>query len=331
MVRRYNAQKMVESRLWADASSAIMTYQVVSCITVELRAFPDSASPKTGFRLYPQTKFFSKQSRFDNKGNLWIRVCNLGTETSTCTNDFRKKRRDIIKPPPQGWICVQPEGIDSPPIVKRTNSTLKCFSCGGCLNPSISFSNRRGKGCHQRYTTVPETGDCTAQKGETLFVAATMEPVKVLKSTTKGRIYCTFPSIRIENNSAQTDEEELDMAIWYRPSDLVRCSRSRNKEAAPEGADIVTEDTVIYHGQPRTRRDIFVLCNGDINVSKKIWNEASKTPGTCIRISNIDYASCSKGHLLHARCFQQAILEGGRCPSPGCNKPLFSKHYAKLW
>ena len=298
---------------------------------MELRVFPDSASPRTGFRLYPQTKFFSKQSRFDNKGNLWIRVCNLGTETSTCTNDFRKKRRDIIKPPPQGWICVQPEGIDSPPIVKRTNSTIKCFSCGGCLNPSISFSNRRGKGCHQRYTTVPETGDCTAQKGETLFVAATMEPVKVLKSTTEGRIYCTFPSIRIENNSAQTDEEELDMAIWYRPSDLVRCSSSRNKEAAPEGADIVTEDTVIYHGQPRTRRDIFVLCNGDINVSKKKWNEASKTPGTCIRISNIDYASCSKGHLLHARCFQQAILEGGRCPSPGCNKPLFSKHYAKRW
>ena len=88
-----------------------------------------------------------------------------------------------------------------------------------------------------------------------------------------------------------------------RSSELLRAS------AAPLG------ETCVVDGVARSRREL-VLTLGDLEAAQRLWSasggEASQAPAL---------PSCVRGHSLHARCFQTALLSGQGCPA--CDEPLW--------
>jgi len=55
---------------------------------------------------------------------------------------------------------------------------------------------------------------------------------------------------------------------------------------------------------------------GSEDAARKIWADAKVSDET-----SMTFASCVRGHLLHARCFQGRLLAGRGCPA--CSEPFF--------
>jgi len=88
-------------------------------------------------------------------------------------------------------------------------------------------------------------------------------------------------------------------------------------------------ETVLIDGNLRSRREVMLLAGNEIDARKK-WDAARRGVGGGNVSSNGDkaddvgcFASCARGHLLHARCFQDALLAGRCCPAPTCTEPLW--------
>jgi len=360
IVRRYNVSRTSEACWWADALAKTAEYIVEPTAKVHLHAFPSMVAPKTGHVLEPESHFHSSREILDSNGTIWIQIadatpveaehCVVADIKDPMTNrmllgarvlrgkdwmynnqdggegnegvivkadqtgfvsvkwDSNKSRefkyratksvRDLMfagapPPPPQGWLCVSPGGLGSPNVVKRARSSLRCFCCGDGLVPlklgTDNFSSVRGR---------------DVKIGERLLVAATLEPVTV-ENIKHGRIYCSF--------SSQAD------TVWYRPEDVVLA----------KGYGEIDSETVLLGGRMRNRREVVLMHGGDGSAAKRAWNDARTEPEAKKEIGDeeqedtLGFASCLRGHLLHARCFQGALFAGQSCPAPGCTESLW--------
>jgi len=217
------------------------------------------------------------------------------------TAGSRKLTYAPATPPPQGWICLRASGPASPSIATLARSPFRCFSCGdGITFPQPSSGSFR----------PAEKIEC----GDSLCVAATLEPVKAEK-VDGNRVYCSFiqkDGRMYDDNIAQED------LVWYRPEDLL----TRHEHVTKSDADS-SDDVAVVQGKPRTRRELVLMFGGDVAKAKTAWDEAVKEAGPVPIDDDPSFASCARGHLLHARCFQGALLSGQSCPAKGCVEPLF--------
>lgn len=209
-------------------------------------------------------------------------------------------------PPPQGWLFLRPVGVGSPALVQRTTTSLRCFGCGERLVPA-KFG--REKFCKVDTSTV--------SKGDHVVVAATLEPVKVVSSE-GGRICCSFSPTVDDGILKVSEDNEKEWSIWYRAEDLV----------VPKAGDAgdCDDETVFVGGRMRTRQEVFLFFGGDEFAARKAWREATQKttpPHAKGGEDDVPFASCARGHLLHSRCLQGALLEGRHCPAPGCMEPLW--------
>lgn len=361
-VRRHNAGLVTDALYWADAMAQKREYKVESFCQVNLVAWPSNNAPMTGYKLKPGARFDSKQEWMDKTGLLWLQVdetsfpdfgehegrvvANKGDSKLTAAmvgasvvrgQDWNDDHRDgglgsvgivmsvkegrvvvhwsscnsirehkagvdgkfelkyaCLAPPPQGWLCMRPGGTDSQAIVAPGRIPLRCFCCGDWLyhpsTPKKSFHVVKG-----------EDKLC---KGKELLVAATLMPVKVV-STESGKIQCAFDGVAGPSGA--------NSAISYYPRDLVY---PKIKEG-----DVTdnSDDTIFLNGNWRTRRELVLLLGNEAD-AKAAWASAK---GTSEDANQVGFPSCLKGHLLHGRCFQGAILSGQSCPAPGCNEPLW--------
>jgi len=360
LVRSYNVVRTVEALKWTDATSTSMEYIVAPYAQADLRAFPRFNSPKTGFSLGPLSRFRSKLEILDDNGLIWLHVfcppiaerasmdvapltpsnakigarvrfkdgtpgvltsvtrIDEGTQlhvtvglrdgTNVSTSEIREI--DYVfngtpPPPPQGWLCSRPGGAGSRAIVSAAETKLRCFGCGDRMNSheyeSIRYDVAKGE---------------KVQKGDTLLVAATLEAV-VVESTEAGYVLCSFSAtstIKVDEGMKGYSE---DCSVWYRPEDLVLPT----SEARSVCDD---DDTVSIGGKEMTRRELFLKCDRDDLLAKNMWNEAKRDGNAEDMIeAGRRFASCAKGHVLHARCLQGALVAGRCCPAPGCREPLW--------
>ena len=263
----------------------------------------------------------------------------LGQDSSSS-----KKEVSIISAiaPPQGWFQVN----TFPPSVDRLCTTMQCCACSKDL---CATSAKRA--VYQRVDPAK------LKKGDRVLVAATMEPV-IVEEITDLRIHCSFVSVtnaasstadsnngkppakRTRRSKATAPKKNDDVAkanvsaqlsgaaaaaaaaasacIWYRPVDLV----------LPTHADSVSEpshyssEVRMVAGKLRTMHEVALLHPDDKEGAKKAWEHAG--PATDDIHGDIEsYASCIKGHLIHPKCFQTALLSGQRCPAPGCGELLW--------
>jgi len=310
IVRRYNAERTAEAARWTGALTDICEYIVEPGAVVDLRSLPTMNSARTGFSLKPQTTFCSESELLDKDGNWWIKVaCEPYVEDDDDVdnnedNGSSSASLEIKAPPPQGWLKVRPGGDGSASIVKRMKNSLRCFGCGDNLYPPISV---------QEKYEAPEIDKL--KKGETLLVACTLEKVKV-HSWNKKYVACLLltgneKSNNNGNKEGSNENDKNQSLIFYRACDLVK-----PKVLSKAGDDF--DEVVKVDGRLRSRREL-VLNFGGEEVARKCWNEARKKE---IYIQQ-DFASCARGHLLHARCLQEALVTGSRCPAPGCMEQLF--------
>ena len=97
----------------------------------------------------------------------------------------------------------------------------------------------------------------------------------------------------------------------------------------PNGTDSVCDgddEVMLIEGRFRTRHEAVLLFDGDASAARHAWAAAQRqgveSPGPAAEATAC-FASCTRGHLLHARCLQGALLTGRRCPAPGCAEPLW--------
>ncbi len=296
IVRRFNAERTVEESQWRFVSDETSDYVVDSSAVVDLRAIPSTTSPRTGFVLNPRAMFSSELELLDRDGNLWVKV-----KLAELRGNYHTKETELPLPPPQGWIQVRPGGDGSAPIVRRLRTCLRCFSCGHNLLPAVPIQ--------QKYEVVPHD---EIKVGDTLLLAVTLEKVQV-KCLRDKHVGCIF---LMENQTEMSDNIHLQTEIMYRPCDLLK---PKLETKAKDGID----ETALVNGRLRSRRELVLSFDGDVERAKKAWNESTKDEQT------IQYASCARGHLLHARCLQQAMITGSRCPAPGCMEQLYFPRVTK--
>jgi len=189
------------------------------------------------------------------------------------------------RPPAQGWLSFRPGGPGSPAIATLARSPCRCFSCGDGL-----VSPRLGK---ERFATAKGSN---LQVGDLLFVAATLEPVKVAKISSD-RVYCSFLTATTENEvTGESYKEEYDSnqnLVWYRYEDLVLPKGQKDYH--------VDDDAVLVNGEWRTRRELVLLHGRDETAARKVWGAATKQDQADDQDRASTFASCARGHLLHAR------------------------------
>jgi len=232
---------------------------------------------------------------------------------------------------------VRPGGAGSPRVVVPIRGACRCFACGGDLDPPFS---RSAASAHDRWAHVPfvpvDVRD--VRVGDSVLVAATLERVivhRVLGSSTASGcgqvadadeeqipeelgdtgspvLVCRFPS---EDQAADVAPEpppdEDEDGIAYRPEDLVWPS------LPPRGASVVNSDGESFRqhgGFLRSRREL-VLVLGSAAAARQEWGAESVQEHAPV------FASCVRGHFLHARCFQGCLVAGSGCPA--CSEPLF--------
>lgn len=59
--------------------------------------------------------------------------------------------------------------------------------------------------------------------------------------------------------------------------------------------------------------------DGNEELARKDWNAAKRNE----HFFDVEFASCPRGHLLHAKCLQKAMIGGLRCPAPDCMEQIF--------
>lgn len=281
IIRRYNASRTSESLKWIDASEENTEYIVEPHATVDLHVFPNINAPKTGFSLQSGFIFRKKDDVLDESKDHWMQIAD---NEITVSSDIEKKEDQEVTP--QGWFRVKPSG-DISAIVRRTNTSLKCFCCGDKMISDVVPGDNN-------YVTVKQN---EVKQGDILLVAATLERVRVERIDSY-RIHCSFP----ESNSTYT--------IWYRASDLVK-----QKNVCDNA-----EETVSINGRLRTRRELLLSFGGDEVAAQRAWDNAKDLS---LDEDEQNFASCVRGHIFHARCMQGLIIDGKCCPVDGCNERLF--------
>ena len=234
---------------------------------------------------------------------------------------------------------------------QKTRKGLRCFGCGHGLLPPLESALRLNP--KQGYT--PGNAN-TLKVGQTVLVASTLEPAVVValvdatnddledngtkrglasssgtsKSAAEGavdahknaraelgkRAVVVFPNERDTVTTFSDDEEEEEDARFS-----FECS-------ALLVPGVGLDEMKMINGFPRSRYESWLLHQRDVTAAKAAWDEAPSWEGppgstcsaTALR-SGSDFASCVRGHLLHAHCFQRALLEGAGCPA--CSEPLF--------
>lgn len=210
--------------------------------------------------------------------------------------------------PHQGWLCLCARGVGSALVAVRTVATLKCSCCGSSMNQNDSGTERF------EYVDISRL-----RKGDRVLVAATLESVCV-ESVAGDRVCCSFPHTEglflstlvdcseVENGTALASER---FAVWYTARDLVTPQKSSIS------ASYSFDETRLVGGFSRSRRELVLMNDGDVEKAKKLWEEASEP------CDSTPFASCLMGHLLDARCFEAALLSGTSCPVAGCSEPLW--------
>lgn len=365
MIRHHNAALIEDDAKWRYAASDRHEYVVESWAKIDLLAWPSLSAPRTGYCLGPKVRFQSKQGVLGTDGNIWLLVdenslilpqfvngkavtadpkdpyayknlvgCQvmpgpewnsdcigadeIGIITAVSGSSVRVKfpRSDshswhypssgdgpinllFANPPaPQGWLCMTPRQV---PVVRRGRDALQCFSCGDGL---VSEDT----GAHESIRIVKKEEEIKI--GQTLLVAATLEPVEVT-SVDDDHVHCSFAN----------QDSVHSISVKFRRDDLLHpCCAAEN-----------TEETVTIEGRERGRQDLFMEY-GNIPNAKASWNAAKSSSGNPSEgeLRTTTYASCVKGHLLHARCFQEALIAGKKCPVSGCNEPLWAPKVRRL-
>ncbi|CAJ1945909.1 unnamed protein product [Cylindrotheca closterium] len=361
-IRHHNAALVEDAAKWRYASSDHHEYVVESWAKINLVAWPSLSAPRTGYCLGPSVRFRSKEEELDSDGNIWLlvdenslilpqfvngkqvlanpkdiyayknlvgcqvipgpkwnndRIEGVGTITAVSGSSIRVKfpRSDshswyyptednganllFANPPaPQGWLCMTPRQV---PVVRRGRDALQCFACGDGLLPEETTA-------HESIQLVQK--DDEIKVGQTLLVAATLEPVQV-KSVENEHVQCSFAN----------QDSKRSISVKFRRDDLLHpCSATEN-----------TEEKVSIGGRERCRQDVFMK-HGSIADAKAAWNAAKSSNGnpSGTELLTSSYASCVKGHLLHARCLQEALIAGKKCPFLGCNEPLWAPKVKRL-
>lgn len=261
-----------------------------------------------------------------------------------------KKEVSIISAiaPPQGWFQVN----TFPPSVDRLCTTLQC---GACSKDLCATSAK--KAVYQR------VDPSNLKKGDRVLVTATLEPVIVEEITSlRIHCSFVLPDDASAPNAADTtisaDDDKppakrtrrskagasatknvggiqatasvnlggaaaaaaaaASARIWYRPVDLVLPA---DENSASEPSQYTSEVRMVAD-KLRTMHEVALLHPDDEEEAKRAWDHAG--PATDDIHGDIEsYASCIKGHLLHPKCFQTALLSGQRCPAPGCGELLW--------
>jgi len=239
----------------------------------------------------------------------WKKTGRRGSYKAGASDRYDLSFASLPQPPPQGWLCTRPGGMSSPSVVNRARNALRCFSCGDGLFPSSKLK--------ERFSTVEKNNKL--YRGKCLLIAATLEPVEV-SSLEGDKIFCTFPGDTKIAKDTPGGSNNLACAVWYRPQDLVY----------PESQEVASikerNDYVMFNGHLRSRSELVLLLGNRIE-ARKAWDKAKskikKDGYFSIEESDESFASCLRGHLLHARCFQGALLAGHKCPVAGCTESLW--------
>jgi len=163
-----------------------------------------------------------------------------------------------------------------------------------------------------------------------------------------------------DEDEDEVDDEEED-CISYRCSQLLPCRHAGDGQLVKDaggggrsggsgggaGASCspllpAVSDRRVVEGSLRGRAKVLTLCGGDMERARKVWRDAEpfvSVPTTMAGVASGEsrqrkvslvasageaFASCVRGHLLHAHCFQGALIGGGRCPAPGCAEFLWA-------
>jgi hypothetical protein len=362
-IRHHNAFQTAENTNWLDAESGQHEYVVEDFAKVDLLAWPAFDAPRTGYCLGPKTRFCSKVEQLDNEGNTWILVDETTFAFSDCENEktvtvdpndnyanrkllgcqvspgplwgyenvgnvgiINEVRHSSVRvkwsvsgsenwynpateskanlvyanpPSAQGWFCTTPRQIS---VVRRGRSALRCFGCGDGLVPEDSQS--------QNLIAAVQKSDPVAI-GDSLLVAATLEPVEVT-GIEKDYVLCSFP----------TKSAVGSIPICYQRKDLVK----------PVSKPTKVSESVLVDGRWRSRHELVMKLGAG---AKGVWELAKACEQADGNWDQSDepasqFSSCVKGHLLHARCFQEALLGGQCCPASGCNEPLWIPKIRRL-
>ena len=209
-----------------------------------------------------------------------------------------KKEVEIFSatPPPQGWLRMNA----NPRVVEKVTTNLTCSHC-----------NKELIGSDKTEAPYGRVQASNLSKGTKLLVAATLEHV-VVEEVVNGRVACSF-SFKNEANDAKSAGPIA--CIWYRPEDLVyRRDQQKGDVVRCHGP----EERRTIDGMLRTRHELALLHPEAKAMAKKIWDQSGSI---CDDIP--PFASCIRGHMIHARCFQTVLLSGMRCPAPGCNESFW--------
>jgi len=130
------------------------------------------------------------------------------------------------------------------------------------------------------------------------------------------RAMVVFPNERsVAKTVSDDDEEEEEVRFSFECSELL----------VP---GVGLDDMKMINGFPHSRYECWLLHQRDNAAARTAWDLAPSwlghpgtTCGAVTQSHGSDFASCVRGHLLHAHCFQRALLEGAGCPA--CPEPLF--------
>jgi len=264
----------------------------------------------------------------------------------------------MAAPQPQGWVKMRPGGPATTPVVAPVRGSLRCYDCGGDLAQPFPSMRRSSRGIGSQVAFTPVNAD-DVRLGAIALVAATFERVEIVevlkpppkeKRAPEGDEAAAPPTeeeteavqevvdeaagdapaeeaapeapaaedevaegpqpslllCRFQGDGASDGGDEYDEAV-FRPDDLVWPASEIDKPSS------TYEEFRSYQGIPRCRREL-VLMLGSEETARAAWDEAGAGDA-------MTFASCVRGHLLHARCFQGRLLAGRGCPV--CTEPLF--------
>ena len=263
-----------------------------------------------------------------------------------------KKEVSIISAiaPPQGWFQVN----TFPPSVDRLCTTLKCCACSKDLcatsvkkavyqrvDPSKLKKGDRVLVAATMEPVIVE--EITSLRIHCSFVLPDDASATNVTDTTNGTDDDKPPAKRTRRGKAgaptskdvggvrATASAKLSGAaaaaaaaaaasarIWYRPVDLV-LPADENSVSEPSQ---YTSEVRMVADKLRTMHEVALLHPDNEEEAKRAWDHAGQATDD-IHGDIESYASCIKGHLLHPKCFQTALLSGQRCPAPGCDELLW--------
>jgi len=224
----------------------------------------------------------------------------------------------------QGWVQMRPGGLGSRRVVAPVCTSLRCSSCKGDLVPPFA---QRSSGPSGHWTPMAAIEEAHVNPGDIVLVAATLERVIVVRKLSQlvGRnvthlVLCRF--LGCSNGETFGDEDDENEDIFaFRLEELVWPRSPPPPAASTSGTIIDDEELRLFQGALRSRREVFLALGGDEARAREHWGDCNATA----LLGNIDaattFASCLRGHLIHARCFQGRLIAGLGCPV--CPEPFF--------